>query len=573
MIKKYTNYLPFIGIGIVYIAGAFLDVMDIDASQYAAMSQEMMESGEYLQVKEQGKDYLDKPPLLFWISALFFKLFGVSNFVFRIVPILASFVGFYATYRLGKLYYNAKIGYLAALVLASCQAMFLMNHDIRTDTMLTAATIFAIWQIAEFNEFKKWKNLILGFIGIGIAMLAKGPIGLMVPVLAFSVHFVLKRSWASFFRWQWLVGLVIVALLLLPMSIGLYMQFDSNPAYVNEPDKSSGLYFFFWKQSFGRLTGENTFASNDAQNPPIYFLAQNFLWSFLPWVLLFVPALFQNIRQLFRQKLKIISSGTLGKQLPEGITTGGFVLPFIALSLSSYQLPHYTFVVFPLAAIIQARYLYKVLYEPEYRAKWMRANMGVQIFTIVILWILVILLSTWAFPLQNILTWIVAATALAGSAYFLLTRKNAFQALIIPSLITIMGVNFLMNAHVYRTMFDYQTGSIVSKYVSQQREVNLNRFYVFGRALHFGSLDFYRTGFTKDLVNSKDLLDLAQEGTCLIYTNEKGLAEIKNLRQEVKIVKSLKKFPVSMITLPFLNPKLRDKEVTKVFLIKFSLTK
>ena len=571
MIQKYKNYLPFVGIGIVYIAGAFLDVMDIDASQYAAMSKEMMETGEYLKVKERAKDYLDKPPLLFWVSALFFKLFGVSNFVYRIVPILASFVGFYATFRLGKLYYNSRIGYLAALVLASCQAMFLMNHDIRTDTMLTAATIFAIWQIAEFNETKRWKNLILGFIGIGIAMLAKGPIGLMVPILAFSTHFILKRSWKSFFRWQWLVGIVIAGITLIPMCIGLYLQFDLNPDYVNEPDKSSGLYFYFWKQSFGRLTGENTFALIDKQNPPIYFLAQNFLWSFLPWVLLFVPALFQNIRQLIRQKLRI-SDNLPNKAIPEGITTGGFVLPFIALSLSSYQLPHYTFVLFPLAAIIQARYLHKVLYEEEYR-RWLRPSMGAQIFTMVILWALVIILCTWAFPLTNILIWLVAVAAFSGSVYFLITRKDTFQALILPSLITILGVNFLMNTHVYKTMFNYQTGSVVSKYVAQQRAISLDRFYVFGRDLHFGSLDFYRDGFTKDLVNSKDLLNLAKEGTCLIYTNNDGLKEIKALRQNVEIVKSLEKFPVSMITLPFLNPQMRSKEVTKVFLVKFSLAK
>ena len=571
MIKQYKNYLPFVGIGIVYIAGAFLDVMDIDASQYAAMSKEMMETGEYLQVKERAKDYLDKPPLLFWVSALFFKLFGVSNFVYRIVPIVASFIGFYATFRLGKLYYNSQIGYLAALVLASCQAMFLMNHDIRTDTILTAATIFAIWQIAEFNETKKWKNLILGFIGIGMAMLAKGPIGLMVPILAFSTHFILKRSWKSFFRWQWLVGILIAGITLVPMCIGLYLQYDSNPAYANDPDKSSGLYFYFWKQSFGRLTGENTFASTDNQNPPVYFLAQNFLWSFLPWVLLFVPALFQNIRQIIRQRFSIDKYLT-NKSVPEGITTGGFVLPFVALSLSSYQLPHYTFVLFPLAAIIQARYLHKVLYESEYR-KWLRPSMGAQIFTMFILWALVIILCTWAFPLTNILKWMVAVAAFSGAVYFLITRKNTFQALILPSFISILGVNFLMNTHVYKTMFDYQTGSVVSQYVSQQRTVNLDRFYVFGRDLHFGSLDFYRTGFTKDLVNSSDLLNLAKEGTCFIYTNEDGLKEIKALRQEMEVVKSLEKFPVSMITLPFLNPQMRSKEVTKVFLVKFSLKK
>jgi hypothetical protein len=74
---------------------------------------------------------------------------------------------------------------------------------------------------------------------------------------------VLKRQWSSFFKWQWLVGLIWVGLLLLPMCIGLYQQFDLHPEKVMYGRSgTSGLRFFFWTQSFGRLTGENVWKNN-----------------------------------------------------------------------------------------------------------------------------------------------------------------------------------------------------------------------------------------------------------------------------------------------------------------------
>ncbi|NJO02492.1 MAG: glycosyltransferase family 39 protein [Bacteroidia bacterium] len=124
--------------------------------------------------RNAAKTISTSPPLLFWFSALAFRLFGVSNFSYRIFPILFSWLGAYATFRLGCLYYNRAVGRLAALMLLSCQAFFLMNHDVRTDTMLTASVILAIWLIAEFTDKGHWYGLVLGFGAIGLAMLAKG---------------------------------------------------------------------------------------------------------------------------------------------------------------------------------------------------------------------------------------------------------------------------------------------------------------------------------------------------------------------------------------------------------------
>ncbi|NDC41606.1 MAG: hypothetical protein EBZ77_08660 [Chitinophagia bacterium] len=63
-------------IALVYFAAVRVDTMDIDASQYASMSREMLQSNNWLHVYDHGLDYLDKPPFLFWISATSMKVFG-----------------------------------------------------------------------------------------------------------------------------------------------------------------------------------------------------------------------------------------------------------------------------------------------------------------------------------------------------------------------------------------------------------------------------------------------------------------------------------------------------------------
>ncbi|MEO0008670.1 MAG: hypothetical protein RJA20_2866, partial [Bacteroidota bacterium] len=70
LFKQEYRYL-WAGAGLLFIAiaGLFLDIMDVDAAQYASIALEMTQNGSWLQVMHRGADYLDKPPLLFWLSA------------------------------------------------------------------------------------------------------------------------------------------------------------------------------------------------------------------------------------------------------------------------------------------------------------------------------------------------------------------------------------------------------------------------------------------------------------------------------------------------------------------------
>lgn len=94
------------GLMLIAIAGLFLDVMDVDAAQYASIALEMTQNGSWLQVIHRGADYLDKPPLLFWLSAASFEVFGAHNWSYKLPSLLAAAGGVWATCRFASLFYG-----------------------------------------------------------------------------------------------------------------------------------------------------------------------------------------------------------------------------------------------------------------------------------------------------------------------------------------------------------------------------------------------------------------------------------------------------------------------------------
>ncbi|TAF94415.1 MAG: hypothetical protein EAZ32_14645 [Cytophagia bacterium] len=545
------RFLPFVAILVVYLVGAVaIDVMDIDAAQYANIGREMSDNNQFLEVQYRNDDYyLDKPPLLFWLSALVFKLFGASNFAYRFFPVLSTLLGMYALYRFAKLYYSEQTATVAALVMGSCQAFFLMNHDVRCDTLLTNCVTVAIWQIAAFRLHQRWTNLIVGAVFVGLAMLAKGPIGLIVVGVAFFIDFVLKRDWKALFNWKWLVAAVVVGLVLTPYCVGLYRQYGAE-----------GLYFFFWKQSFGRITGESDWANS----PGLQFQAQNFLWSFLPWVLVFVPALVAAFQVVFKQRLLLS-----GQQ--EAISLAGFVLPFAALSTAQYQLPHYTFVVFPLAALITAHYLSELINDKT--ATYAQAFRWVRWGLMLTTWIMILVvtaLCTWAFPLRNVvLAGVLIFMAFLSIRLFGQARPR-FSQLVFAPLVVALAANLALNSHVYPTLLTYQSGSQLGHYLAKSN-IDLGRFYVYDANppenfyLFHDALEFY-TRRVAPVVRTP--AELPQTGTYWIYTDQKGLDSIQQKARQTEVLRAYQKFHVTGLTLPFLNPATRLNETQAVFLVK-----
>ena len=245
----------------MYLLGAFMiPLMDVDAAQYASISREMLEKHSYLQIFDLNADYLDKPPMLFWLSALSMKIFGIYDWAYRIPSLLFLALALYATYQFAKLYYSITTARLATLILASSQAFFLIAHDIRTDTMLVGWVMSTIVAIAYWTHTKQNKYFLIAVVAIAGGMMTKGPIALVVPILCFVPEWFCQKEWGYFIKPIYLIGILIMAILLFPMTWGLYQQFDLHPGkIINHRPIQSGVEFYYWTQSFGRYTGENAF--------------------------------------------------------------------------------------------------------------------------------------------------------------------------------------------------------------------------------------------------------------------------------------------------------------------------
>ncbi|MCG9911153.1 MAG: glycosyltransferase family 39 protein [Flavobacteriales bacterium] len=528
-------------LGVAYVFGLFPDIMETDAAQYASISREMAETGEYLQVKHRYADYLDKPPLLFWLSALSLKLFGLQVWAYKLPSFLFTLLGLWSLFKFTAIYYPRKVAWYASLMLASCQAWFMFNNDVRTDTILAGSVIFAIWQIARYLEYKNMWGVVFGAIGVAAAMLAKGPLGLMVPALAVGAHIIISRNLKAFLRPGWILGLVLVALMLVPMSYGLYKQYGMR-----------GVEFFYWTQSFGRITGENEW-KNDAG---YFYFVHTFFWAFLPWAILAIPAIGYSVVRLIKNKIR------LGNSIPETITLFGFGITFIALSLSHYKLPHYIFITFPFAAVILANFIYRVM-EVWPRNLWASVPLYISwpllpAIAGVLCCYVFTLTQPWIYT--SLIAWLFIMIVLG------LGRKKVLRAETFLFL-AIMGsalANIQLNAFFYPTLLTYQPGKAAAEWKSSHEPETQSALYlVSDHPLEFHSSRIY------PYFSSVDFYPFISENPdALIYTDKFGVEELERLGYEVEIQAEFKRQHPAMLTIQFLNPKTRESKLDYRYWVK-----
>jgi 4-amino-4-deoxy-L-arabinose transferase-like glycosyltransferase len=527
----------------VYLSGLPVKVMEIDAAEYASISQENVQSGNILEIKHRGGDYLDKPPLLFWLSGLSFRLLGASGVTYKLPSLLFALLAFYSTYRLGSLLYNRQTGFLSAAILASSLAFILIANDVRTDTILAGALTFSMWQLARFVRSGKRSGFVLGFIGIGGAMLAKGPIGLMVPLLAFSSYLVWSRDRRILRKWYLPTGLLIIAAMLAPMTWGLFRQFGWR-----------GVRFYFWTQAFGRLTGESPWR-NDAG---YFFFVHSFLWAFLPWSFLACYGIARAVRSLWRDR-------SYRKSAVEAMLIGGTVLPFIGFSLARYKLPHYIFSSFSLYAILTAAAVIHLLRGSRHDRLTATLTAGQHVIA-GLMWLVAILVLTLVFPTHNVTVWAIAIGTAAASFFFMLPRHSLRRRLLLPSAYTILGAGLIMNVHFFPNLLKYQAGSTAAGIIQSHRPAP-----VFTYRTDSHSLDFYTHGIVPR-VNDPATLDATLDGEeeAWVFTDEAGLADLEHMGRAPSRTYALDSVHISKAPFRFLNSRTRDRAVRKAYLMLYT---
>jgi len=547
---KYAFWIVMGMATITFIAGINLPIMGIDATQYASISMEMAESGNYLEVMHRGNDYLDKPPLLFWLSSLSFNLFGIENWSYRLPSLLFVYLGIFATFRLGSLLYSKSAGYIGAIIFSTTEAISIISHDVRTDTILISSIVFSIWCIIEFLQREKLKFLVLGFIGIGLAMLCKGPIGLMVPILALSTHFIIRKQWKNFFRWEWLLGIFIVAIIICPMVYGLYTQYDAQPEKFTTLSSGkrvqgiSGIVFYFWEQSFGRLTGASEW--KDASFSYHFFIG-TFIWSFLPWTILGFLALWNKMKLAIRTK-----------EIAEFYTVGAIILPFIALSMSQFKLDHYIYIIYPFIAIISGNYIAQLAHKNQ--SSFIAI---IQIIIIGIMGVGVILIGTVTFTNVTIIYgFIITALFLLIIATYL--KRKSILAVVLTTAISSCFVNVFMKVHFYQNLAHYD-GQYIAAIITNERNIPTENQHVIDISPH--CYDFYTKSITHYSGTLGELVKSEIQGHSFLVKEEVfKKIDLDNLQPEVYPIQH---HSTTKLNFDFLKESTRDKSTENLYLLVF----
>jgi len=549
MISNLRYWFLIVLIFLVYVAGMFVTLFENDSAQFSVMAMRMVQENDFFSLFKGPEEYLDKPHMHYWLAALSYKIFGITEWSYRIPGVLATLLAAYSCYGLGSLLYNKNVGKLSALIFMTAQTIVLGAIDVRTDAVLTGFSILAIWQLAAYIEKGSAKAIAVGAFAAGIAFSTKGQIALLVIGLPILCHLFYTGKWKAFISWKVLLALVIFAVTITPMLYAYYLQFDMHPEKVIRGKANrSGIFFIFWEQSFERLSGEGI----GKNSSDYFFFFHTFLWVFLPWTILGIIAFYNQIRAFIGQKFKF-------KQGKEFLTVGGITLIFIIISFAQFKLPHYLNITIPLFAVITAAYINK-LYTANNK-KTVKSLMIGQYFVLSIVFIASALICFYVFKLRSFVAYFFLLVAAVIIVYYALKREGVFMKLVTISVCASLLLNAVLNLHFYPNLLDYQGGSSMSKIITE-KNIPVDRIYKVGSD-HTWSLDFYnqypvQITTPQVLKNKKDVW---------VYVNDAEMAMLEEKGFDWDDQLSVDQFRITRLQGKFLNPNTRKKVTRKMHLL------
>ncbi|MCS7045568.1 MAG: glycosyltransferase family 39 protein [Gemmataceae bacterium] len=241
---------------------------DLDEGRNATCANEMRESGDLITPKFNGSLRVDKPALLYWLQIAAYEVFGVNEFAGRLPSALAAMATVIVAYELGRSLFGKATGLLGGLATATtpmlCGAARFANPDSLLN-LCTVATLTIFW-LGQSQRGHLWW-LALGTT-TGLGMLAKGPVGLVLP---FSVA-VVFLWWDGRLRILFDRRLIWALLAWCVVALPWYI-------WVGVDTKAAFLRGFFLEHNAGRFSRPMENHSGGLLYYPLVLLAGTAPWS------------------------------------------------------------------------------------------------------------------------------------------------------------------------------------------------------------------------------------------------------------------------------------------------------
>ncbi len=312
---------------------------DVDAVQ-AQIARNMLTSGNWVTARLDGVVYLEKSPLIYWLMAISYKIFGVHDWAARI-PIVLSCIGLaWLTAAFGMWAFGKRAGFYAGLCIATCVGLWLFTRILIPDVMLTFTVTLAMWAFLRCLEEDEphprlWAAILAASLGVGL--LWKSLIGLVFPIAAAGIYLIVTRQLFCARTWKRLrpfTGVGIILLIAAPWHILATLQ---NPPYFDftlrsVPGHYHGfLWFYFMNEQVLRFL--NLRYPRDYNTVPrLWFWLFHLIWLF-PWTV-YLPAV---------AKLSYKPLDRAGRTRLLALCWAMFILVFFTFSTTQeyYSMPSY----------------------------------------------------------------------------------------------------------------------------------------------------------------------------------------------------------------------------------------
>lgn len=321
-----------------YLVGlSSYSLLERDEGRYAEVAREMLATGDWVTPRLNGAAFLDKPPLTYWLTAGSYALFGVGEFAARIVPGLLGIAGIALTWWLGRRLLGPAAGALSAVILASSPHYLFLSRTASLDlpfaVCVTAALTFA--GIALERGPRARAAWLAASAAAGLATLAKGPAGAVLPALAVVLYLAVRWRPDEVKRIPWIAGLAVFLAIVLPWFAAVSLR---NPGF---------LSYFLLNENVRRFATD----VHHREGSVFYYLPV-LLLGFFPWSLLLATGAAWRLRKPWT-----ILERLRGSELLLPFCWSVAVIGFFSLSrgkLATYVLPAYPALALLTAGVVAA---------------------------------------------------------------------------------------------------------------------------------------------------------------------------------------------------------------------------
>lgn len=374
---KTKNQIVWIFFAIIIVAVAFtgltIPLLGPDEPRYSQVAREMFERSDWITPTLGGSDWFEKPALLYWLQIASYNLFGVNEFAARFGSTLFGLGTILSLWILGKKVQNKQANTTnderrttndfanwLALIAASSAGLIAFSRGASFDIILTFPITASLVGFFIFDQAQKktftayYLPLIVFYFFVGVAVIAKGLVGIVFPFAIVTFYYLLQLKFPSGFFivslfWGTILSLLVASSWYLPMYQVNGWKFIDD---------------FFIQHHFQRYT------SNKYQHPQPFFF---FLWVLplmtIPWIPFFIAAIWKQIKFLIAKFKNKETNSALSTQ-HSALTVFAWawlLVPLVFFSFSGSKLPGYILPALPAALILTAQFVYEFIRNSQKR--------------------------------------------------------------------------------------------------------------------------------------------------------------------------------------------------------------